>query len=421
MDIQIAPDILLLIMLYATGMTTAFIASLYLLLRRSNAFAPDITPPVQLRRWTAAFFAIIGLGHLWYLPAVIFTRSDAVMLTMLIGGLLDCLVVIPLAIVVMLCMLQDRRRPLWPVGVMMAPLIVGALVCIVTRNDALIPWLRLYFLPLGIGLAVYMVYAVWQYGRWLRDNFADLEHKEVWQSFVAIASILLMFGYYVSGASGMAYECIIQVGCIALVCYLLWRVETLQNLETHQPHPQPLPVREGSEYSSSEKSDDKHTTPLLVGEKSAEEVSTPLPAGEKSDAKHTTPLPHREGPGVGLSGVGLLDPDDIELLLKQRCEDTQLYLQHDLTVGQLAHALGTNRTYLSQYFARKDTTYNAYIHELRIRHCVRVYHEAAAAGRIVTAQQLATESGYRNYKTFSLAFRQRMHQSITAWMNAGGQ
>jgi len=33
-----------------------------------------------------------------------------------------------------------------------------------------------------------------------------------------------------------------------------------------------------------------------------------------------------------------------------------------------------------------------------------------------TAQQLAHESGYRNYSTFSLAFKQRMGQTVTAWM-----
>jgi hypothetical protein len=35
-------------------------------------------------------------------------------------------------------------------------------------------------------------------------------------------------------------------------------------------------------------------------------------------------------------------------LLKQHCEETQLYLQHDLTLLQLAKAVGTNRFYLSQ-------------------------------------------------------------------------
>jgi AraC-like DNA-binding protein len=108
--------------------------------------------------------------------------------------------------------------------------------------------------------------------------------------------------------------------------------------------------------------------------------------------------------------------DEIGSLLQQNCIDTQLYLQHDLTVSQLAQAIGTNRTYLSQYFSRQGTTYNAYINNLRINHFVSLYREAIAAQRSFTVQRLASESGYRSYSTFSLAFKQRMGQSVTAWM-----
>ena len=365
---QLSLEIIVLLMLYTVGTTVAATACIYLLFRRGNAFAPRIRTPRRLRRWTAVFFGAVALGHLWYLPTVIFTSGDEVMLWMFIGALFDCLVVIPLAIVVMLTMLQDRCRPLWPVSVAMAPMVAGVLVCIITRSDALVPWLRLYFLPLGIGLTVYMVRQVRQYGRWLRDNYADLEHKEVWQSFVAMASILLMFGYYVSGDSGMVYEYIIQVCCIALVCFLLWRVETLSYLT-----PQPLPADDGATDEDAVAGDDDR-----------------LP-----DATF----------------------DEIGLLLQQHCIDTQLYLQRNLTVGQLAQALGTNRTYLAHYFSSQDTTYNAYINTLRIRHFVSLYREAVAAGKSVSAKQLASQSGYRSYSTFSLAFKQRMGQSVTAWMS----
>ena len=104
-------------------------------------------------------------------------------------------------------------------------------------------------------------------------------------------------------------------------------------------------------------------------------------------------------------------------MLQQQCEDTQLFLQHDLTLSHLAHALGTNRTYLSHYFAHQGTTYNAYINDLRIFHFVRLYREAVTAARDFTAQELAVQSGYRSYRTFSQAFKERKGQSVTAWMN----
>ena len=356
---QLPFDIMFLIMLYAAGTATATIACVYLLLRKGNAFDPDVKTPARLRRWTAVFFAVIALGHVWYLPSVMFTSDDAIMLSMLVGGLLDCLLTVPLAIVILLCMLQDRQRPLWPVWVMMLPMIVGIVFCIVTCSDTIMPMLRIYLLLMGIGLLIYMVREVRRYGRWLRDNYVDLEHKEVWQSFLVLAVILLVFSIYASGFVGVTYEYIVQVCGIVMICHLLWRVETLSDLSIRQP--------------------------LAVNEE-------------------TVTIEEQK------------NPDDMEVLLQKHCIDAQLYLQHDLTVSQLAQAIGTNRLYLGQYFARKNTTYNTYINNLRIQHFVGLYQEAVVTKRSFTAQQLASDSGYRSYSTFSLAFKQRMGQTVTAWM-----
>ena len=75
-----------------------------------------------------------------------------------------------------------------------------------------------------------MVRATKQYGRWLRDNFADLEHKEVWQSHVVMAVILLVFGTYAFTSEGPVYQYAMQVIIAMLICHLLWRVETLSCL-----------------------------------------------------------------------------------------------------------------------------------------------------------------------------------------------
>ena len=57
----------LYIMLYAVVITMALLACCYLLFRRANAIAPDVTPPVRLRRWTAALFAVFVVNHVWYM------------------------------------------------------------------------------------------------------------------------------------------------------------------------------------------------------------------------------------------------------------------------------------------------------------------------------------------------------------------
>ena len=366
---------LLFYMLYTTAAVLSLIASCYLLFRRANAIAPDITSPVRLRRWTAVFFAALTLSHLWYLPSVFLSSDDDILLCNLIGTLLDCMIVYPLVIVLLLSMLQDRRRPLWPVTVMVAPLVVGMAVCIANQNDTFLPIIRIYILLLGIGLIIYMVREVRRYGRWLRDNYADLEHKEVWQSFLVLSIIILLFGIYTTGVGGMAYEYAVQTLVIVLVCYLLWRVETLSDLPPLPP--QILPINEESDS-------------LAIQTDTTENV-------EDND-------------------LSLSIRNNIGPLLKKHCEDTQLYLQYDISISQLATLIGINRSYLSKHFAMQGITYNAYINGLRIQHFINLYHEAAATNQPVRAQQLAHQSGFRNYNTFNAAFKKIMEMTATEWM-----
>ena len=366
---QIREDTIYII-LYTVVTVMAAMASIYLLFRRGNAFVAEITPPRRLRRWTAAFLAVCAVGHLWYLPAVVLTSDADIMLSMLIGALLDCMLTIPLALVVMLCMLQDWRRPLWPVSVMVAPLVVGMVVRIITRSEVLLPWLYGYSLLMAVGFTLYMVREVRRYGRWLRDNYADLEHKEVWQSFLVLAVIMLTFGYYVVGYGGKTYEYIVQVCNLVLIGYLLWRVETLNDLS--------LPIQTDEA--------------IAVTDAVAETSVRNRPTSVASLAKN------------------------IGSLLKQHCEEPQLYLQYDLSLSQLATMIGVNRSYLSKHFALQGITYNAYINGLRIQHFVNLCHERATTHHSLSVKQLAFESGFRSYSTFNAAFQQVMGTTATEWM-----
>ena len=345
----------------------SLMACCYLLLRRGNAFAPGITTPQRLRRWTAAFFGFVALGHLWYLPPLYATSYEALRLTLLIGASFDFIFVFPLAFIVIICMLQDRRRSLWPVVLLMMPVVMALVWCIISRSDAMVPVIYGYVLAMGLAFIISMVLSLRKYGRWLRDNYADLEHKEVWQSFVVLTSIIFLLGFYVFGVGGPAYEYIVQFCDIVLIAFLLWRVETLSDLSV-------------ARALSQETADTADTEDI------GEQLSTEI-------------------------------RDNIGKLLQQHCIEQQLYLQHDLTLQQLAKAIGTNRLYLGQYFSCQGTNYNTYINDLRIRHFVSLYRDTVAEQRTVSAQQLAHESGYRSYSTFGLAFKKRMGQSVSAWMS----
>ena len=356
---QIREDTLFII-LYSVVTAMAMMASCYLLSRRGNAFATDIKTPAHLRRWTAVFLAAFALNHVWYMPIFFLSSSEDIRLCDLVGGLLDSMTIFPLAIIVLLAMLQDRRRPIWPVAVMFVPLAVGNALCVATLSYDFLPVLYLYLLMMGMGIIIYMVRALRQYGRWLRDNYADLEHKEVWQGFVVLAIYLLVYAIYSLDVGEQIYEYAMEVIIIILICYLLWRVETLSDLS----------IPEGTTKNVS----------TLVG----------LPA------------------------------KNIGLLLKQHCEGQQLYLQYNISLPQLAQTIGTNRLYLSQHFSSQGMTYNAYINGLRIQHFIKLYHEADATHQTISVRQLAHQSGFRSYSTFNAAFKQSMGMTATEWMHNVG-
>ena len=370
---QIREDTLFII-LYSVVTALSMMASCYLLFRRGNAIAPDVTPPVRLRRWTSALFAAITLNHLWYMPIFFHTSNEDIMTTDLVGGLLDSIVVFPLTIVVMFAMLQDRRRPLWPIAVMFLPFAVGSAMCVATRSYANLSILYVYALLMWIGLIIYMVHATRQYGHWLRDNYADLEHKEVWQSFLVLAIMLLVFVVYAFVGEGPAYQYAMQVIAVVLIYYLLWRVEALSDL------------------------------------------STPFVPAESDTGDYQSSMAEDNGDYQSSKGLSQANRDNIETLLQRLCIDTKLYLQHDLTAQQLAQAIGTNRLYLSQYFSSQDMTYNTYINDLRIDHFVSLYQEAVTTNRVFTIQQLAQESGYNSYSTFCSVIKRKMGKSVTAWI-----
>ena len=365
---QVFSDSLYLIV-YGGSMIFALIGCIYLLFCRSNAFAPEVTPPLRLRHWVAAFFVVMLLSHIsWYVFVKYGFFGDS-LTGIIVAAALDCMVLIPLIMGMLQAMLQDRRRPLWPFFLATLPIAAFFVVIAYRHDTVLVPWVQGYFMLMTVIMFIYMAFAVRQYSLWLRNNYADLENKEVWQSFMVLAICLLILSFYIYSSSGMTYEYAVQGFDYLFVAILLWRVETLQTLENNDDN------------------DD------IIEATGLEEVMA-----LQSSAPQVT------------------IPDNIGQLLEHYCEGRQLYLRQDITLSQLSKAIGTNRYYLSQYFTRQDTTYNAYINSLRIQHFVRLYQEASAAKRSFTAQQLAQECGFRSYSTFAVAFKQRMGQTVSTWM-----
>ena len=343
---------LVFMMLYGGVAMLAVVAALYLTFRHANAIAPGVTSPKALRLWTAAFFLASALSHVWWYVLGSCWLTDDRLVRNITVIMLDHITLVPLVIAVLLKLLQDRRRPIWPWLLAQLPVVVAAVMGI-SMHSLFFGYEMAHYWQLAV-ITVFVVYYIFelrQYGRWLRDNFADLEHKEVWQSLLFAIVLFVVYEIYTTNAGELLKEYLAQVLTVAIIAFLIWRVEMLQRLEINDE-----------------------------------------------------PTPNTS------------DLDYIGGMLEQHCEETGLYLRHDLTLQQLATAIGTNRTYLGAYFAQTGTTYNAYINQLRLDHFERLYAKALAISRSVTAQELAQESGFRSYSTFSTAFKRRKGIPVKAWM-----
>ena len=378
---HIPPGVILFFIFYGVTGVVPLIAAFYLLLRRGNAIAPGVTSPLRLRRWTAAFFAVSTLAHVWWLLFYIYS-SDLQSVSYMVLAMADCVLLFTTFAGMLLAMLQDRCRPVWPALVAVIPFVALAVVYMVNPSSLLEQFAAGYLVLLGLLFTGYMVFAIRQYGRWLNDNYADLENKKVWLSQTVSLVCMLLFVLYVL-ATNMVHIWFIHVFEFVLVVLLLWRVETLPQLDS---------------ISTEEETEETSVAP--APETEAEVIPTQVQ--------------------ITSSNLANIDLAQIEQLLTEHCATTRLYLQHDLSLQQLARTVGTNRSYLSQYFSRQGITYNTYINNLRINYFISRYQEVASTQQPFTVKQLVSESGYHSYSTFSLAFKQRMGQSVTDWMHDAG-
>ena len=159
----LAPD-LLYALLYGGVMMLSIVGCIYLLFRRGNAFASDVTSPVRLRRWAAALLAVMALGHVWWMFVPPSPEEEYTMGTMICAGL-DCVVLVTTMMGTLLAMLQDRRRSILPILIAMVPVVSAVAVYAFSPEDVVLTLLRIYIIGLDIVFTIFMIFAVRQYSR----------------------------------------------------------------------------------------------------------------------------------------------------------------------------------------------------------------------------------------------------------------
>ena len=121
-------------------------------------------------------------------------------------------------------------------------------------------------------------------------------------------------------------------------------------------------------------------------------------------SEHLMPLPDETETDENDGTLELEDNHvvDITKALHDNCESSLMFCNPDLSLQDLSVAVGTNRTYLSKWFADNDTTFYSYINRLRIDHAAHLLLNTD-----YSIKQIQTDAGFASKTTFRKYFLER--------------
>ena len=91
-------------------------------------------------------------------------------------------------------------------------------------------------------------------------------------------------------------------------------------------------------------------------------------------------------------------------LLNKLFEEERIYLNPELTLNDVARLVGTNRTYLSEYFNHEcNTSFNDYINNLRLTYAEKLL----SSNNELSIEEIATIAGFNSISTFRRVFTKK--------------
>lgn len=113
----------------------------------------------------------------------------------------------------------------------------------------------------------------------------------------------------------------------------------------------------------------------------------------------------KEETETGETSASAEDAPDLGRLIQEHFIAPQLYLNPQLKLGDMAQAIGTNRTYLSQYLNKVlKTSFYEYVNTLRLEHALRLIEHSQ-----YSIKSIAAIAGFNSYSTFRRTFIAKYH------------
>lgn len=260
-----------------------------------------------------------------------------------------------------------------------------------------------------------------RFERALKEEYSYAEYINLhWlRGVILLFFCLLMLWVYDSMASGVRYDNIFLFNSLVMwiaACFCFYRQSVVINaVKSYFVEP----------------SEDNAETNLDAAENDLDKATAHLEAAEADqNAPHAHTQPENVAETVAEPqpvAEQPVEPEPEELKLQQEAafaermyllfEKEHVYLNPRLRLSELAMVLGTNRTYLSQYFNQNcESTFYDFVNDYRIHHAKLLLHSTDD-----TLETIAMNSGFNSLSTFRRAFVQREGMSPIEFRASNGK
>lgn len=260
-----------------------------------------------------------------------------------------------------------------------------------------------------------------RFERALKEEYSYAEYINLhWlRGVILLFFCLLMLWVYDSIASGVRDDNIFLFNSLVMwiaACFCFYRQSVVINaVKSYFVEP----------------SEDNAETNLDAAENDLDKATAHLEAAEvDQNAPHAHTQPENVAETVAEPqpvAEQPVEPEPEELKLQQEAafaermyllfEKEHVYLNPRLRLSELAMVLGTNRTYLSQYFNQNcESTFYDFVNDYRIHHAKLLLHSTDD-----TLETIAMNSGFNSLSTFRRAFVQREGMSPIEFRASNGK
>ena len=273
----------------------------------------------------------------------------------------------------------------------------------------------------AVFIALWALRELPRFERALKEEYSYAEYINLhWlRGVILLFFCLLMLWVYDSLASGVRYDNIFLFNSLVMwiaACFCFYRQSVVINaVKSYLVEP----------------SEDNAETNLDAAENDLDKAMAHLEAAEADlNAPHAHTQPENVAETVAEPqpvAEQPVEPEPEELKLQQEAafaermyllfEKEHVYLNPRLRLSELATLLGTNRTYLSQYFNQNcESTFYDFVNDYRIHHAKLLLHSTDD-----TLETIAMNSGFNSLSTFRRAFVQREGMSPIEFRASNGK